>query len=102
MEAKTIKRRWIIIISVFIILQVYFMLVDGTGYEPRINDSNNFLFETFRAILNSKLFTKWITFYSYPFFNLTTALFIVAIIFQAIHDIYTMTKMRESNESYYF
>lgn len=80
-------RQWIITIGIFIIIQLVFVAIDGTSLEPNINDSNNLLFRIVRGILDSKLFTEWITPYSYPFFNFCITVHVIAIVIQAIADI---------------
>ncbi|PAF21654.1 hypothetical protein CHH49_09865 [Terribacillus saccharophilus] len=80
-------RRWITYIGIFLLVQVIFMLVDGTSLEPNINDSDSFIPRMFRSILNSSLFTEWITPYSYPFFNMVMVVHIIALLIVAIADI---------------
>ncbi|WP_416148288.1 YfzA family protein [Salipaludibacillus sp. HK11] len=80
-------KRWLITIGIFIILQFIFIAIDGTMLEPNITDSGNLLPRIGRWILDSKLFTEWITPYSYPFFNMFMAIHIIAILIQAVHDI---------------
>lgn len=88
-------KRWLLIVGVFIVTQIVFILLDGTGYEPKINDSDNLFASMARSILDSKLFTEWISIYSYPFFNLFLTVFVTAIIIQAVCDI---VLHRNSNE----
>ncbi|AIF67027.1 YfzA family protein [Terribacillus saccharophilus] len=80
-------RRWITYLGIFLLVQVIFILVDGTSLEPNINDSSNFIPRTFRSILDSSLFTEWITPYSYPFFNMVMTVQIIALLIVAITEI---------------
>lgn len=86
-QNTNLAKRWIIIIGIFLIVQLIFFLIDGTFLEPNINDSGNLLSRIARWILNSKLFTEWITPYSFPFFNLFTTIHVIAILIPAVKDI---------------
>ena len=83
-------KRWMLTIGIFLIVQLVFIAVDGTFLEPNINDSGNLFARTGRWILNLKIFTEWITLYSYPFFNMFTIIHILAIFIQAIQDIHSI------------
>ena len=85
-QNTNLAKRWIIIISIFLIVQVIFILIDGTFLEPNINDSDNLLSRIARQILDSKLFTEWISPYSFPFFNLFTTIHVIAILIPAVKD----------------
>lgn len=81
------SRRWIITIGVFIIVQAIFIAIDGTSLVPNLNDSNNFLVNIERWILDSKLLTEWFAPYSFPLFNLFLIIHVIAILIQAVKDI---------------
>ncbi|ADU32083.1 YfzA family protein [Evansella cellulosilytica] len=81
-----VTKRWMLILGIFVIVQVIFFAVDGTSLEPNINDSGNLFARTGRWILDLKLFTEWITPYSYPFFNMFMSLHVITILIQAVHD----------------
>ena len=66
-------------------MQLIFIIADGTSLEPNINDSGNIA----GRVLESDLFTKWISLYSFPFFNMATMVFVIAIFAKAITDIFT-------------
>jgi len=85
-DAKLAKR-WILSISLFLIAQFIFFLVDGTGFEPNINDSQRLFARAGRWILDSKLFNEWFALYTFPFFNLCLAVHIMALLIQAGQDI---------------
>lgn len=80
-------RRWITYLGIFLLVQVIFILVDGTSWEPRINDGDSFIPRMFRSILDSSLFTEWITPYTYPYFNMIITVHTVALLIVAIAEI---------------
>lgn len=82
-----LKRSWIISLGIFLLVQVIFMLVDGTSWVPKLNDSDDFIHRMFRSILDMKLFTEWFTPYSYPYFNLVMVVHIFALLVVGIADI---------------
>lgn len=86
-QNSNLAKRWIIIIGIFLIVQLIFILIDGTFLEPKINDSSNLILSIARWILDSKLFTEWISLYSFPFFNLFMTIHIIAILIPAVKDI---------------
>lgn len=84
---NSVKKRWMIIIGMFLIIQLIFISIDGTFLEPRINDSDKLFAIMGRWILDSKIFTEWITAYSFPFFNMFLTIHIIAILMSAVKDI---------------
>ncbi|MFP7493388.1 YfzA family protein [Terribacillus saccharophilus] len=86
-KSFNLKRSWIISIGIFLLVQVIFFLVDGTVWEPNINDSNDFFPRMFRSILDWELFTEWFTPYSYPFFNMAMFIHITALVITTIADV---------------
>lgn len=85
-QNANLEKRWVIIVGIFLIVQVIFTLIDGTFLEPNINDSGNLIPRIARWILDLKLFTEWITPYSYPFFNLFTTIHVIAILIPTVKD----------------
>nr|WP_239585461.1 YfzA family protein [Amphibacillus cookii] len=79
-------KRWLIIIGIFLLVQMIFFGIDGTMWEPKINDSGRLFARIGRWILDSKFFTEWMTPYAYPFFNMFMTIHIIVILFQAIQD----------------
>ncbi|GAA0374820.1 YfzA family protein [Bacillus horti] len=75
-------RSWGILLGAFVLSQIIFFFVDGTSWEPNMNDSGNIL----GRILESQLFTEWITIYSFPFFNLATTVFAIVILSTAVKE----------------
>lgn len=82
-----LTKRWISIVGIFFTVQLIFITIDGTFLEPNINDSGNLFARFGRWILNSKLFTEWVTPYSFPFFNMCMTIHVIAILIQALQDI---------------
>lgn len=91
-------KRWMITISIFLIVQLIFLTVDGTFLEPNINDSGNLFARIGRWILDLKLFTEWIAPYSYPFFNMFMTIHLIAILIQAVHDVISSTLQKIKKE----
>ncbi|MDX8365692.1 YfzA family protein [Cytobacillus sp. IB215665] len=82
-----LAKRWMITIGIFLIVQLIFIAVDGTFLEPNINDSDHLIAKFGRWVLESKLFTQWITPYSFPFFNLFMTIYVFALLVHAGLDI---------------
>lgn len=82
-----LAKRWIIALGIFLIVQLIFIAVDGTTLEPNMNDSNNLVARMGRWILDSRLFTEWITPYSFPFFNMFITIHVIAILIAALGNI---------------
>ena len=89
-RANRLKWWWITCISIFFILQFIFFAIDGTYLEPNLND-------TMWAdwLTGSKLFTEWITPFSYPWFNMVTVLFATVLLLKAVTDIFTIKKNKK-------
>lgn len=86
-QPKYFLKRWAMIIGLFLLIQLIFMLTDGTSFVPNINDSNQLIARIGRWILNSRLFTEWIAPYSFAFFNLCLTVHVIAILIQLGHDV---------------
>lgn len=80
------KKKWFITISIFLIIQLIFFVIDGTRFEPRLNDSGNIISRYAHWVTDLKLFTEWWAIYTYPYFNLVTFIFISVIIINLIAD----------------
>lgn len=83
-KTKETGKQTIITIGGFILAQIIFILLDGTGWEPRVRDT-----DLINRILNAKLFTEYFHFYSYPFFNFAAFLGLVAVILCVLADIWS-------------
>lgn len=93
-----ISKRWVMTIGIFVIVQVIFIAIDGTFLEPNINDSDNLVARLGRWILGSRLFTEWIKPYSYPLFNMWMTIHVIAILIQAVEDIYSRSFSKNKEE----
>ncbi|WP_040983202.1 YfzA family protein [Oceanobacillus jeddahense] len=72
----------VVTVGILILVQIIFILLDGTGWEPNVRDT-----DFINNILNAKLFTEYFHFYSYPFFNFVTFLQLVAVIICVLAEI---------------
>ncbi|WDU77600.1 YfzA family protein [Lysinibacillus sp. G01H] len=100
---SNLLKRWIITICIFLIVQLIFITVDGTALEPNMNDSNNLVARMGRWILDSRLFTEWITPYSFPFFNMFITIHVIAILIaDFFNDILKKIKKRDWHANNYF
>jgi len=82
-----LRKSWLLTLSVFVILLIVFYLIDGTALEPRLNDSNNIAGRMVDWLNGSIIFNEWITFFTFPWFNLVTFVFILALLLKAITDL---------------
>ena len=78
---KLIKKQWLLPIFAFLLLQVVFVLMEFTGWIPRLREIDGNLFGT---ITDTPLFKGWFNFYDTPFFNLFTVFFGVLVIINII------------------
>ncbi|MFJ6210293.1 YfzA family protein [Lysinibacillus sp. NPDC092081] len=75
-------KKWIINLGGFLILNLIFSILDGTFVVT------NFNFGDFgNRILQTKLFTEWLSFYENPFFNIVAIFAALQIIITALYDI---------------
>jgi len=93
-----LAKRWIIALGIFLIVQLIFIAVDGTALEPNMNDSNNLVARMGRWILDSRLFTEWITPYSFPFFNMFITIHVIAILIAALGNIISTIFLKNKEE----
>ncbi|MBO0995957.1 YfzA family protein [Bacillus sp. SD088] len=89
-RGKILKDR-LIGLSIFIVAQIIFNLLDGTGWEPNVRDT-----DIINRILNAKLFTEYFHLYSYPFFNFVTFVFLIAIFLNILADVLSIIFKRKS------
>lgn len=85
-HSVNLRKRWLITVGLFLIIQLLLIAIDGTFLEPNLNDSGNMISRIGTYILEARLFTEWITPYSFPLFNLLVTLQIIAILIQALQD----------------
>ena len=77
-------RSWLLTLGVFVIMLVVFYLIDGTALEPRLNDSNNIAGRMVDWLNGSVIFKERIAFFTFPWFNLVTFVFVLALLIKAI------------------
>ncbi|MEK4303190.1 MULTISPECIES: YfzA family protein [Oceanobacillus] len=83
-KTKGIGKQTLITIGGSLLAQIIFMLLDGTGWEPKVRDT-----DFINRILNAKLFTEYFHFYDYPFFNFATFLCLISVILCVFADIWS-------------
>ncbi|KAB8126254.1 hypothetical protein F9U64_20345 [Gracilibacillus oryzae] len=71
------RRKWIINLAAFLVIQFIFFLFHLTGWYPALRDIDGNLFG---KIANSVLFTEWFTPYEVPLYNLLAAFFTIALL----------------------
>jgi|GEM_PF-375645 len=75
---------WLIRIGGFFALQLFFITIDGTFLDPKLNDIGNFA----KSVFETKPFKEWLTLYDNPVFKAMTILYILNLIFQAGKDLF--------------
>lgn len=88
-------RSWITTLSIFFIVLLIFVAVDGTSLEPNLNDSDNIAGRAADWLLESRIFNEWITPFSFPWFNLATTLFVFCLLAKAVTDIVLMKGIKK-------
>src|SRR5690625_5178872 len=88
-------RSWLINLGAFLIVLLIFFIIDGTSLEPNLNDSNNIAGRAADWLSESRLFNEWISPFSFPFFNLATTLFVIALFGKAVTDIYSIKENKQ-------
>lgn len=81
------KKKWLSSLVIFVIMQIAFILIDGTRFEPKLNDSGNIMSRYAHWITDTKLVTEWFAIYTYPYFNLVTFIFLVALMINIFTDV---------------
>ncbi|WP_051189157.1 YfzA family protein [Halalkalibacillus halophilus] len=90
MKSK-LRKKWLYTISIFILLQFIFILIDGTFLEPSPNRIGNFA----SRIVETKLFSEWLTLYENPIFKIITVLGVLHIIFTGMKDLFLFLLRRD-------
>lgn len=75
------KRQWFLAILSFAILQCIFILMELTGWVPRLREIDGKLFE---KITDLALFNGWFSFYETPYFNEFTVFSGVIVLIQVL------------------
>src|SRR5690625_7314648 len=84
-------KRWLITIGSFFVMQVVFILINGTILEPRLNDMGHRMTQ----FAGPKL--EWFTLYEAVFLKVLTMTFILYIVATAVTDVVNFWR-RQSNE----
>ncbi|KMY32379.1 hypothetical protein ACZ11_09620 [Lysinibacillus xylanilyticus] len=75
-------KKWIINLGGFLILNFIFLIFDSTFVDT------NFNFGDFgNRILQTELFTEWLSFYENPFFNIVAIFAALQLIIISLYDI---------------
>lgn len=84
-------RRLIITVSLFLIMQIIFISIDGTFLDPNLNKVGNFV----SNIAENRVF-EWIIIYDNPIFKFVTVVAILHIIYVLIKTL--ILGVREKNK----
>lgn len=76
-------KKWLLHFGGFIILNMLFLIFDGTSFIKSFN-FGDFGYKVY----HSAFFVKWLHVYSYPLFNLVAAFAVLQIIGTIFYDIY--------------
>ncbi|QXE03226.1 YfzA family protein [Terribacillus sp. DMT04] len=79
----SLTKKWTITLIGFVIMQTIFIIIDDTFLEPNLNLMGNFA----HSLVNTHLFTEYITLYENPYFKIITFLAVLHIVFTSIKDI---------------
>lgn len=85
-------RRLMITIGLFLIMQLIFIVIDGTFLEPNLNRMGNFA----TGIAESNFFEKWFVLYDNPIFKLITAIAILHILYVLIKTVIIELKEKDT------
>lgn len=84
-------RRLIITVGLFLVMQLIFIVIDGTFLEPNFNRMGNFA----SGLAKNDFFKNWFILYDNPIFKLITAVAILHIIYVLIKT--TIIGCKEKN-----
>lgn len=73
-----------------------FFIVDGTIFEPNLNDSDNVAGKAADWLEETELFNVWFTPFNFPWFNLVTLLYIVFLLVSAIVDTFSLKRDKQN------
>nr|WP_289038707.1 YfzA family protein [uncultured Allobacillus sp.] len=86
---------WISSVSLFFVFLIIFFIVDGTIFEPNLNDSNNVAGKAVDWLEESRLFNVWFVPFHFPWFNLVTLVYILFLLVNAITDILSFSRNKQ-------
>lgn len=75
---------------------IVFFIVDGTIFEPNLNDSDNVAGKAADWLEETELFNVWFTPFNFPWFNLVTLLYIVFLLVSAIVDTFSLKRDKQN------
>ena len=84
------KKSWLIRISLFVVVQFVFILIDGTAFVPLLNDMGQRMTE----IVGPSL--EWITLYESIYLKIITVIFVVYLIISAVEDMRVFSKKKRA------
>ncbi|MFB9973963.1 hypothetical protein FPQ10_06815 [Allobacillus sp. SKP2-8] len=87
---------WISSLSIFVVFMIVFFIVEGTIFEPNLNDSDNVAGKAADWLEESELFNVWFTPFNFPWFNLVTLLYIVFLLVSAIVDTFSLKRDKQN------
>lgn len=91
--SKNLVRKWVITIGGFVVMQIVFILTDGTFLEANSNKLGDVAY----SIVDSKFFYDWLILYVSPIFNIITLLAVLHIIFHGTKDLVRNSVPRRSS-----
>lgn len=84
-------KKWIINVGYIILLNLLFLIFDGT---PFITDIN---FNDFgEKVLQTDFFTRWFNFYETQFFNVVLFFAMLQLLLTGLYDLLKRTKVEQS------
>ncbi|CDO04709.1 hypothetical protein BN988_03274 [Oceanobacillus picturae] len=104
--SKNLIRKWVITIGGFVVMQIVFILTDGTFLEANSNKltdgtfleaNSNKLGDVAYSIVDSKFFYDWLILYVSPIFNIITLLAVLHIIFHGTKDLVLISVPKRSS-----
>ncbi|RIU93488.1 hypothetical protein D1864_08480 [Oceanobacillus picturae] len=92
-EPKNLVRKWVITIGGFVVMQIVFILTDGTFLEANSNKLGDVAY----SIVDSEFYYDWLILYVSPVFNIITLLAVLHIIFHGTKELVRISVPRRSS-----
>ncbi|MBR7553980.1 YfzA family protein [Allobacillus sp. GCM10007491] len=86
---------WISSLSLFFVFLIIFFIIDGTIFEPKLNDSDHIAGKAADWLEESKLFNSWFAPFHFAWFNLATLLYIIVLLVNAIADTFSLKRNKQ-------
>ncbi|GAQ18176.1 membrane protein [Oceanobacillus picturae] len=90
---RNLIRKWVITIGGFVVMQIVFILTDGTFLEA----NSKKLGDVACNIVDSEFYYDWLILYVSPFFNIITLLAVLHIIFHGTKDLVRISIPKRSS-----